>query len=858
MNKTTISPKQAGQDSERGVNQTLASQGNQGAICGADPTGANDTDAALHTVAAGIKMGSSPLQFMDSIDAGGRQLGNRAFLHWAGQLYAEGLDGKTHEIATQGLQDPGRPLTHLDALQQAFGRHDIRGMREHTGPVAGLALEALEAEAYTCGGRMAIAGSPNLYTQAHEAAHGVQQAALGDRMPLPDGIGVAGDQYEQQADAVAQAVLSGESAQPLLDQVAAEPTQVKAASVCDSAPVQMKGKKDKNNKDDKPEDEYEHGMPALETASLEMINLIGNSDLSAPSESSIELQHMGVIIEDEAPGLPDEILGSDSDSDSDSDSEFENDPGGFMASYFPAVLALHNAYTNRVDHIQTADHGALSLPGLGNLLATIMLGSSIIGVGLPLDLLTNLLGGISRCIMLLCDIFFGKPSTWLLNCYFRSHPPSAEDRARVTSDELPKGPPRGIDWNVSLPEMIGATGISAYLQASVTQGSLSPGLWLQPWNPARIATIIVRVIMDIFIYLGQFTFSPQISRRVLQDRLGWSETRSGLFISMLYTHFGNVITYIASFLTNAEVAIYLVFQNAIEDDNLTPTQAAAAVVGYTALGMLIQLISASLFVHFVNKRVNEKNLIPWLRQFRAIPNRLLRTMVIALGSLRNVIINILSLTLTLGQISANIIGPLSTGFGQGGACFWPLAVANVCGGPPAGFNLTEYLERIEAGEENLTFGQLFAIQIFPWLAGLIGVGAPVVYVLHQYHRARRNRSAAHMPVLEEIRSELRDSDPIVGEDDVSNVASPAPEEIQSVTGSEDSQLAVSVFSGASPTPANLTAQMLFELLIRQDSLTPTDLRRTLDQHVGNGDITAEEAELIEAMVREEVVLAKER
>ena len=75
MNKTTIYPKQAGQDSGRGVNQTLASQGNQGAICGADPTGANDTDAALHTVAAGIKMGSSPLQFMDSIDAGGAAVG---------------------------------------------------------------------------------------------------------------------------------------------------------------------------------------------------------------------------------------------------------------------------------------------------------------------------------------------------------------------------------------------------------------------------------------------------------------------------------------------------------------------------------------------------------------------------------------------------------------------------------------------------------------------------------------------------------------------------------------------------------------------------------------------------------------
>ena len=854
MNKTADSLEQAGQESERGVIQTLSGQGSQGAPWGADTAGVDDFAAALHSVTAGIRMGVSPLQFMDSIDAGGRQLGNRAFLHWVGQLHAVGQERETHEIAAQGLQGPARPLTHLDTLQRAFGRHDIRGMREHTGHVAGLALEALGAEGYTRGGRMAIAGSPDLYIQAHEAAHGVQQAVLGDRMSLADGIGVAGDQYEQQADAVAQAVLRGESAQPLLDQVSTEPTQVKAASVCATAPVQMQGKKDKKNNDNKPENVYEHGMPTLEAASLEMINPVGNSDLSSSTDSGMAIQQVGAALENEVSGVADEIFGSDS------DSEYEDDADEYMARYFPAICTIYNWLTNRAEHIQTADHGALTLSGTGNALATVMLGILMVGIGLPLDILTNILGGLARCIMLLCHVFFGKPATWLLNCYFRRNPPSAADRARATSDELPKGPPRGIDWNVSIPEMIAISGISTYWQAAGAQGSLSPRLWIQPWDAARISAIIIRVIMANIVYLGQFTISPQISRRVLQNRLGWSESLSGLFISMLFTILDTVCAYITSYLTNLQVAVHLVFQNLIEDNDLTPAEAAAAVIGYAALGMLIQITSTTIFLHFVSKRVNEQNLLPWLRQFRAIPNRLIRTIVIALASFRDVIINILTITLTLGQVAANIIGPLSARFGQGGACIWPLAVAEVCGGPPAGFNETALEAKIEAGEENLTFGQLFAIQMFPWLVGLIGIGAPVAYVIHQYRRAGRTRREAHLPGLEESRSVRQDGDRIVGEDVVSDVASPVSEEIQAaVTESEDSpQLSVSDHSGAQAMSTSMTAQMLFELLIRQDRLTPTELRQILDRHVADGDITQEEADLIGEMVREEVVLSKER
>ena len=95
---------------------------------------------------------------------------------WVGQLHAGAPAGNAHEIADRGLQGPGRPLTHLDTLQQAFGHHDIRDMREHTGPVAGTALDALDAEGYTRGGRMALAGRPG---PVHPGPRGGARGAAG-------------------------------------------------------------------------------------------------------------------------------------------------------------------------------------------------------------------------------------------------------------------------------------------------------------------------------------------------------------------------------------------------------------------------------------------------------------------------------------------------------------------------------------------------------------------------------------------------------------------------------------------------------------------------------------------------------
>jgi hypothetical protein len=120
-------------------------------------------------------------------------------------------------LAQDGVAGPGGPLPHLDRVQAAFGRHDVRGARAHIGPAASDAADRLSALAYTTGTHVAFRGQVDLRLVAHEAAHVVQQR-LGARPA--GGTGTPGDSYERQADAVAAAVVAGRSAEPLLDAAA--------------------------------------------------------------------------------------------------------------------------------------------------------------------------------------------------------------------------------------------------------------------------------------------------------------------------------------------------------------------------------------------------------------------------------------------------------------------------------------------------------------------------------------------------------------------------------------------------------------------------------------------------------------
>ncbi|MEO1272188.1 MAG: DUF4157 domain-containing protein, partial [Myxococcota bacterium] len=119
-----------------------------------------------------------------------------------------------HQLAAEGLRGSPQSLPHLETIQHSFGRHAIGGVQAHVGGPAQVATQRMGAEAYATGNSVAFKRSPDLHTAAHEAAHIVQQRA---GVQLKGGVGQVGDPYEQHADAVADAVVQGKSAEPLLD-----------------------------------------------------------------------------------------------------------------------------------------------------------------------------------------------------------------------------------------------------------------------------------------------------------------------------------------------------------------------------------------------------------------------------------------------------------------------------------------------------------------------------------------------------------------------------------------------------------------------------------------------------------------
>ncbi len=117
--------------------------------------------------------------------------------------------------AAKGISGSGGSLPFASQIQSSFGGHDVSSVQAHTGGAASAANKAMGSNAFATGNHVAFKGAPDLHTAAHEAAHVVQQRA---GVNLPGGVGKAGDSYEQHADTVADAVVQGKSAAPLLDQ----------------------------------------------------------------------------------------------------------------------------------------------------------------------------------------------------------------------------------------------------------------------------------------------------------------------------------------------------------------------------------------------------------------------------------------------------------------------------------------------------------------------------------------------------------------------------------------------------------------------------------------------------------------
>jgi hypothetical protein len=116
--------------------------------------------------------------------------------------------------ATAGVAGTGGALPHAQQIQASFGAaHDVSSIQAHVGGNAAAATERIGADAYATGNQVAFRQAPSLHTAAHEAAHVMQQR---DGVQLFGGVGTEGDSYEQNADAVADRVVAGQSAADLL------------------------------------------------------------------------------------------------------------------------------------------------------------------------------------------------------------------------------------------------------------------------------------------------------------------------------------------------------------------------------------------------------------------------------------------------------------------------------------------------------------------------------------------------------------------------------------------------------------------------------------------------------------------
>jgi hypothetical protein len=131
-----------------------------------------------------------------------------------------GEPADVHAQADAGTSGAGGRLPYLDRIQQSFGRHDVSGVRAHTDGAAAEASAGMGARAYARGNDVVFGGAPDLHTAAHEAAHVVQQRA---GVHLKGGVGADGDAYERHADAVADTVVAGGSAEALLSTMGGAP-----------------------------------------------------------------------------------------------------------------------------------------------------------------------------------------------------------------------------------------------------------------------------------------------------------------------------------------------------------------------------------------------------------------------------------------------------------------------------------------------------------------------------------------------------------------------------------------------------------------------------------------------------------
>jgi len=101
------------------------------------------------------------------------------------------------------LRSSGEPLDRSarSFFEPKFGR-DFSNVRVHRDSMAAASADAVDARAYTVGSHIVLGTGASQATLAHELVHTVQQQSMSSGGDLK--IGAAHDEYEQQADALAE------------------------------------------------------------------------------------------------------------------------------------------------------------------------------------------------------------------------------------------------------------------------------------------------------------------------------------------------------------------------------------------------------------------------------------------------------------------------------------------------------------------------------------------------------------------------------------------------------------------------------------------------------------------------------
>ena len=115
-------------------------------------------------------------------------------------------EADVHAQAAAGVATPSQEVPFRGKLESAFGL-DLGFVKAHVGGAAGESAAAIGAEAYATGDHVVTGADPSLHTVAHETAHVLQQR--GGAVQLKGDVGEAGDRYERDADAAADAVVRG-------------------------------------------------------------------------------------------------------------------------------------------------------------------------------------------------------------------------------------------------------------------------------------------------------------------------------------------------------------------------------------------------------------------------------------------------------------------------------------------------------------------------------------------------------------------------------------------------------------------------------------------------------------------------